>query len=433
MIKNTVDLITMGCSKNLVDTERLMASLGRSGYKTRHNPHDVNAEIAVVNTCGFIGDAKEESIEMILDLANAKKQGKIKKLLVMGCLSERYMKELQKEIPEVDSWFGKFNWNGIVKEISGKEEAHGHKPWERVLTTFPHSAYVKISEGCNRRCAFCAIPLITGPHKSRPAIEILDEVKNLRDAGVKEFNIIAQDLSSYGTDISHRQELPALINDMARLEGVEWIRLHYAYPAQFPLEVLDVMRENANVCNYLDIALQHISDPVLTNMRRNITSDETYRLIEKIREKVPGIHLRTTLMVGFPGEGEKEFGELMKFVAEVRFERMGAFAYCEEEDTWGAKKFKDLVPPEEKERRLDTLMQLQEEISNDIQQLKVGNTYKVLVDREEDGKYIGRTQWDSPEVDPEVIIDADNLTPGRFYEVGIKQATPFELYGEVRQ
>lgn len=420
----------MGCSKNLVDSERLMASLSAGGFSVRHNPSTVGANVAVVNTCGFIGDAKEESIDMILQLAGAKKKGIIEKLIVMGCLSERYMQQLKDEIPEVDAWFGKFDWNGIGRYLGDNKERTGSRPWDRIITTLPHSAYVKISEGCNRRCAFCAIPLITGPHRSRPAHEILDEVKTLRDRGIKEFNIIAQDLSSYGLDLNHRQELPSLIDRMADIEGVEWIRLHYAYPAQFPMEVLDVMNARKNVCKYLDIALQHISDVVLTNMRRNINSDETYRLIELIRSKVPDIHLRTTLMVGFPGEGEKEFQELLDFTNTVRFERMGAFAYCEEEDTWGAKKFKDVIGTEEKQRRLDVLMQLQENISDEIQQQKVGKTLRVLIDRKEGMQHIGRTQWDSPEVDPEVIVKG-TVTPGEFYDIKINSATPFELYGEV--
>lgn len=429
--KISVDVVTMGCSKNLIDSERLMAQLQGAGLKPRHNPTDVKADVAVVNTCGFIGDAKEESIEMILSLVEAKEQGRVGKVMVMGCLSERYMKELMAEIPEVDGWFGKYNWNGVVGSITGIEEPTIVKPWERVITTPRHSAYIKISEGCNRRCAFCAIPLITGPHRSRPAAEILDEVKALADVGTKEFNIIAQDLSSYGLDLTHRPELPRLIDDMASVPGVEWIRLHYAYPAQFPMETLDVMASRPNVCNYLDIALQHISDQVLERMRRHITAAETVDLIERMREKVPGLHLRTTLMVGFPGETDEDFNRLLEFVKQVKFERMGAFAYSEEENTWAAKKYPDDVLPEVKQERLDTLMAAQEEISAELQAAKVGSTLKVLVDNEEEDNYVGRTQWDSPEVDPEVLIAKDKqLKIGEFYDVKIIGSSPFELYGK---
>lgn len=423
----------MGCSKNLVDSERLMASLMRNGFEVEHNPSPVNSDTLVINTCGFIGDAKEESIDMILRGAKAKEQGNVGKLIVMGCLSERYMQQLKSEMPEVDAWFGKFDWNGITRYLTGKSESVTDKPWNRVLTTLPHSTYIKISEGCNRKCAFCAIPIITGPHRSRPRQEILDEVKDLVSQGVKEFNVIAQDLSSYGLDISHRQELPRLIDDMASIDGVEWIRLHYAYPSQFPMEIADVMASHGNVCKYLDIALQHISDKVLSNMRRHITADQTVTLIEELRKRVPDLHLRTTMMVGFPGEGEKEFGELLDFIESTRFERLGAFAYCEEEDTWAARTLKDNIPDEEKQERLDTLMTLQEDISEEIQEKKIGKTLRVLIDTTEDDVYIGRTQWDSPEVDPEVIIEKPGmiLTPGEFYDVKIHRATPFELYGEV--
>ena len=428
-----VDVITMGCSKNLIDSERLMAMLEGTGITVRHNPERVKADVAVVNTCGFIGDAKEESIEMILEMTKAKQEGLIKSLFVMGCLSQRYPEELKESIPEVDGWYGKFDWPGIVRTLKG-DDSKIHRPWDRVVTTRSHSAYVKISEGCNRRCAFCAIPLITGPHHSREVTEILEEVRTLARGGTKEFNIIAQDLSSYGMDLTHRQLLPELIDSIADIPGVEWIRLHYAYPAQFPREVLKVMAQRENVCSYLDIALQHISDPVLSNMRRNISAAETRDLIAEIRETVPGIHLRTTLMVGFPGEGEKEFDELMDFVAQTRFERMGAFAYCEEEGTWGAKKFIDNIPADEKQRRLDAVMALQQDISDDIQQGKIGKTFNVLIDEKENEYYVGRTEWDSPEVDPVVLIKSDKkIIPGEFYNVKVNGATPFELYGNVEQ
>lgn len=429
----TVDVFTMGCSKNLVDSERLLAMFARRGIEARHNPARAAATAAVVNTCGFIGDAKEESIEMILSLVRAKNDGRIGKLYVMGCLSERYLSELQTEIPEVDAWFGKFNWDAIVDCLTHEQQiVADSKVWERQLTGPSHSAYIKISEGCNRHCAFCAIPLITGRHTSRPMEQILEETAHLAAKGVKEFNVIAQDLSSYGLDTQKRLMLPELIDSMARISGVEWIRLHYAYPAQFPMDLLPVMAEHDNVCKYLDIALQHISDPVLKNMRRNITADETRRLINNIRGAVKDIHLRTTLMVGFPGEGEREFEELLDFVEQTRFERMGAFAYCEEENTPAARLFKDSVPSEEKQRRLDILMERQQEISAQIQQQKVGKTLKVLIDRAEEDYYVGRTQWDSPEVDPEVLVKKrQQLHPGHFYDVKITEASPFELYGEV--
>lgn len=426
----TVDVVTMGCSKNLVDSERLLGGFRRAGIEARHNPTRIKADYAVVNTCGFIGDAKEESIEMILQLIGQKQKGNVGKVMVMGCLSERYVDELKAELPEVDAWYGKYDWHGIVSEITGKPRRDDERPWNRVITTAPHSAYLKISEGCNRRCAFCAIPLITGPHRSRQMQEIVDEANVLARNGVKELNVIAQDLSSYGLDLNHCQQLPALIDTLADVPGIEWIRLHYAYPAQFPMEVLDVMRNRHNVCTYLDIALQHISDPVLHNMRRHINRQQTLDLIAEMRSAVPGLHLRTTLMTGFPGEGDKEFMELMDFVNDVRFERMGAFAYCEEENTWAAKKYADSIPEEEKQRRLDVLMAAQEEISAHIQRGKVGETLKVLVDTVENDHYVGRTQWDSPEVDPEVIIEKTvTLKPGEFCNVRITDSSAFELYG----
>ena len=429
--KHEVDVVTLGCSKNLIDSERLLGRLAKAGIKAYHNPDKIGSESVVVNTCGFIGDAKEESIEMILDLVGAKERGEIGKIAVMWCLSERYRKELEEEIPEVDRWFGKFDWPGVVKWLNPSSDDTIVKPWDRVVTTLPHNAYLKISEGCNRRCAFCAIPLITGSHKSRPFEEIEDEVRSLVDNGVREFNVIAQDLSSYGLDLYHTQKLPELIERLANINGVDWLRLHYAYPSQFPMEIMDVMARNKNVCNYLDIALQHISDNVLGSMRRHITSSQTRELLAEMRNKVPGLHLRTTLMVGFPGEGEKEFLELMDFAKEQKFERMGAFAYCEEDDTYAARMLKDSVPPEEKQRRLDALMELQEEISLEIQNQKVGQKLRVMIDREENDHYVGRTEWDSPEVDPEVLVKKGEkeLRPGEFYEVVIDEAMPFELIG----
>ena len=428
-----LSLITMGCSKNLVDSEHVKHMFEEAGYLVEHNPESIDADEVVINTCGFIGDAKEESIEMILQCAQAKKNGLVKHISVMGCLSERYRDELAAEIPEVDNWFGKFDWKGIVNVLSPSNEKPC-KPWKRSLTTPPHSAYVKISEGCNRFCAFCAIPLITGRHKSRPIEEILTEIEWLVEKGVKEFNIIAQDLSSYGTDLYGHHSLAELIDRMANIKGVEWIRLHYAYPSDFPYDILPVMAKHNNVCKYLDIALQHCSDTVLTNMRRHISSEEQRQLIARIRREVPGIHLRTTLMVGFPGEGEDEFNELLNFVKEQKFERMGAFAYCEEEGTFGAKNFKDAISDEVKQSRLDRLMAAQEEIALESNQSKLGKMLRVLIDGENEEYYIGRTEWDSPEVDPEVLIrkkDLSDITPGTFVYVNVVEALPYELIAEL--
>lgn len=428
-----LSLITMGCSKNLVDSEHVKHMFEEAGYLVEHNPESIDADEVVINTCGFIGDAKEESIEMILQCAEAKKNGLVRHISVMGCLSERYRDELAAEIPEVDNWFGKFDWKGIVNVLSPSNEKPC-KPWKRSLTTPPHSAYVKISEGCNRFCAFCAIPLITGRHKSRPIEEILTEIEWLVEKGVKEFNIIAQDLSSYGTDLYGHHSLAELIDRMADIKGVEWIRLHYAYPSDFPYDILPVMAKHNNVCKYLDIALQHCSDTVLTNMRRHISAEEQRQLIARIRREVPGIHLRTTLMVGFPGEGEDEFNELLNFVKEQKFERMGAFAYCEEEGTFGAKNFKDTISDEVKQSRLDRLMALQEDIALESNQSKLGKMLRVLIDGENEEYYIGRTEWDSPEVDPEVLIRKKNLsdiTPGTFVYVNVVEALPYELIAEL--
>ncbi|MDE6509978.1 MAG: 30S ribosomal protein S12 methylthiotransferase RimO [Muribaculaceae bacterium] len=425
----TVDVISLGCSKNLVDSERLLAMFGRSGIDARlaETPGERKADAVVINTCGFIGDAKEESINTILEAAGAKDAGRVGKVVVMGCLSERYSGELPAELPEVDAWYGKFDWPEIVKLMAREHPAV--TDYDRVITTPRHHAYLKISEGCNRFCAFCAIPLITGRMHSRPIEEIEAEVKALTRRGVREFNIIAQDLSSYGLDLEgHRHRLPELVERLADISGVDWLRLHYAYPSDFPYGILPVMASRDNVCSYLDIALQHISDRVLENMRRHITGAQTRELIARMREEVPDLHLRTTLMVGFPGEGEREFDELMEFVKQTRFERMGAFAYCEEEDTYAARNFKDLIPQEEKQRRLDALMALQEKISLEQQEAKVGKTLRVMIDREESEFYVGRTQWDSPEVDPEVLVRKTMpLKPGVFADVTVESAMPFEL------
>lgn len=429
-----IAVITLGCSKNLVDSERLMRMLSDVGYEVTDAASDDFLEsdgrkIVVINTCGFIGDAKEESVNEILSWCEVRKSGDIDALYVMGCLSERYSKELPAEIPEVDGWYGKTDWPRLVTDLAHR--APGSAPYDRVITTPRHHAYLKIAEGCNRFCAFCAIPLITGRYKSRPIEEIVEEVKMLVGRGVKEFNVIAQDLTNYGTDLYGKVEIARLVDEISRVEGVEWIRLHYAYPKDFPLELLDVMASRPNVCKYLDIALQHVSDNVLANMRRHITGAQTRELLAEIRRRVPGIHIRTTLMVGFPGEGEEEFAELLDFVKEQRFERMGAFAYCEEEDTFGAKNFSDDIPDEVKQSRLEQLMAAQEEISLSIQESKVGKRMRVVIDREEPEFYVGRTEFDSPEVDPEVLISKNKpLERGKFYDVVITSALPFELMAE---
>ena len=429
MRKNKIDIISLGCSKNLVDSEHLMRQFQAAGYRVAHNPSRIDGETVVVNTCGFIADAQQESIDTILQLGEAKRQGKIRNLFVMGCLSERFRADLMESLPEVDRMYGKFDWKKMLADLG--HAYHDQLARERVLTTPDHYCYLKISEGCNRFCAFCAIPLITGHHTSVPMDELLDEVRRLSGQGVKEFNVIAQDLSSYGLDLEGRMMLPELIDRMAQIDGVEWIRLHYAYPTQFPYDILPVMASHDNVCSYLDIALQHISDKVLSNMRRHITRRETLDLLARLRREVPGIHIRTTLMVGFPGEGEKEFQELMDFTREARFERMGAFAYSEESGTWAAEHLSDDIPQEVKQERLQRLMEQQEAISLEIQEGKIGQTLRVMVDREEDEYYVGRTQWDSPEVDPEVLITKGDqpLAFGEFAQVRIQQALPFELVG----
>ena len=431
MRRNTIDIITLGCSKNLVDSEKLMRQLEANGYKVTHDSPNPQGEIAVINTCGFIGDAKEESINMILEFCEAKEEGKLKKLYVMGCLSERYLKELEVEIPQVDKFYGKFNWNELLADLG--KDYHDEIAIERTLTTPKHYAYLKISEGCDRSCAYCAIPIITGKHISRPMEEIIGEVKLLVSQGVKEFQIIAQELTYYGVDLYKSQKLPELIEKIAQVPGVEWVRLHYAYPTHFPEDLFRVMRENDNVCKYMDIALQHISDNMLTRMRRNVSKSETYDLIEKFRREVPGIHIRTTLMVGFPGETEEDFEELKEFVQKARFDRMGAFAYSEEEGTYAAQTYEDFIPHEVKQARLDELMALQQEISAELSGAKIGQEFKVIIDRKEGDYYIGRTQFDSPEVDPEVLIKADGkrLFSGRFYRVRITNADDFDLFGEI--
>ena len=433
MRRNKIDIISLGCSKNLVDSEHLMRQFAANGYTMEHNPSRVNGEIVVVNTCGFIQDAQQESVDMILQLVDAKREGKIKKLFVMGCLAERFLAELQNEpeFADVDKFYGKFNWKEMLADLG--KTYHEELASERVLTTPRHYAYLKISEGCNRFCAFCAIPLITGRHKSVPIDDLLDEVRTLVAEGVKEFNVIAQDLSSYGLDLYGEMKLPELVDRMAQIPGVEWIRLHYAYPTQFPYELLPVMAKHPNVCKYLDIALQHISDKVLANMRRHIGREETLALLERLRREVPGIHIRTTLMTGFPGEGEAEFEELKQFVRDAKFDRMGAFAYSEEEGTYAQEHYDDVIPQEVKDARVSELMDIQEQISLELNEQKVGTVQRVIIDSEEDDYYVGRTQYDSPEVDPEVLIKKDKkLKTGEFYAVTIVEAMPFDLIGEVR-
>jgi len=427
----SVDIISLGCSKNLVDSEILMGLMEAHGYQCTHDSDDPQGEIVVVNTCGFINDAKEESINTILEFAQAKTEGRIEKLFVMGCLSERYLADLEKEIPEVDGWYGKFNYKQLLKDLGTIDNLEDIKQAPRHITTPRHYAYLKISEGCDRHCAYCAIPLITGRHQSRPMEEILDEVRQLVKDGTKDFNIIAQELTYYGIDIDGKQHIAELIERMADIPGVEWIRLHYAYPAHFPWDLLRVMREKKNVCKYLDIALQHISDHMLLQMQRHVTKEETYELIRKMREEVPGIHIRTTLMVGFPGETEEDFEELKAFVKWARFERMGAFAYSEEEGTYSEQHYEDDVPEEVKQQRLDKLMRIQQHISAEIEAEKVGQTLKVIIDRREGDYYVGRTEFCSPEVDPEVLIPVEEreLTIGDFYDVRINDSEEFDIYG----
>ena len=440
MKRGEIDFITLGCSKNLVDAERVMRQLEAVGWKCVHDPEEPKAEVCVINTCGFIGDAKEESINMILQMAERKKHGKLRKLIVMGCLSERYRAELESELPEVDAYYGKFDFENMVKQLeiskSRNLETSKCSSFERHLTTPKHYAYLKISEGCNRMCSYCAIPLITGRHTSRPKDEILNEVRWLVNQGVKELNVIAQDLSSYGLDLEKRHMLPELIDEMAQIEGVEWIRLHYAYPTDFPEQLLDVMAKHPNVCKYLDIALQHCTDHMLTLMRRHITRAEQDALIRKIREKVPGICIRTTLLVGHPGETEQDFEQLKQWVKEMRFERMGCFAYSDEEGTYANKHYSDDIPQETKDARAAQLMAIQQQISAEMMAQFVGKTEKVIIDRKEGDYFIGRTQYDSPEVDCEVLINGEGMKGqkakvGQFVNVKITQAEEFDLYGEI--
>lgn len=425
--RGVVDVVTMGCSKNLVDSELLMRQFNALGYEVRHDNPIPDGDIVIVNTCGFIGDAKEESINTILQLVNFKKKRKNNKLFVMGCLSERYLNELQDEIPEVDKYYGKFNYTNILTDLG--QEFRADLRLERTLTTPPHYAYLKISEGCNRTCSYCAIPLITGKHRSRSIEDIEKEVCLLVDSGVKEFQLIAQDLSYYGVDRYKTQKLPELVERIADIKGVEWIRLHYAYPAHFPDDILRVMRERDNVCKYLDIALQHISDPMLNLMRRNITKEQTYSLIRKMRIEVPGIHLRTTMLVGHPGETEQDIEEMKNFLRFARFERLGAFTYSNEESTFAFDHYQDDIPQEIKQSRMDEIMMLQQEISNEISREKIGVKLKVIIDRKEGNYWIGRTEFDSPEVDPEVMIECADvgLNIGDFCMAEVTDVSGYDL------
>ncbi|MDR0427421.1 MAG: 30S ribosomal protein S12 methylthiotransferase RimO [Dysgonamonadaceae bacterium] len=426
MKTNKVDIITLGCSKNLVDSEFLMRQFTANGYAVSHDSKVSEGSIVVINTCGFIGDAKEESVNTILQFGEARKANRICKLFVMGCLSERYLKELQELIPEVDKYYGKFNWKELISDLG--KSYHNELANEREITTPSHFSYLKIAEGCNRACAYCSIPMITGTYKSRPIEEIEAEVKFLVDKGVKEFQLVAQDLTYYGKDIYKKYNLAELVERISEIKGVEWIRLHYAYPTHFPMDLLKVMREKTNVCNYLDIALQHSSNAVLKKMRRNITREETIDLLKKIREEVPGIYLRTTMMVGFSDETEEDFQDLLDFVKEMRFERLGAFPYSEEEGTYSALHYQDNVSDEIKQLRMNELMTVQEKIADEVNQSQIGRTLKVIIDREEAGFYIGRTEYDSPEVDPEVLIEKNGkMQIGHFYDVEITGSQSFDL------
>ncbi len=431
MRKRKVDIITMGCSKNLVDSEHLIRQFEANGFSVEHDPEVPKGEIAIINTCGFIEAAKQESIDMILEFAQAKDEGRLKKLFVMGCLSERYMNDLAAEIPQVDKFYGKFNWKEVLSDLGS--EYHKEYDNERTLTNSSHYAYLKISEGCNRHCSYCAIPIMTGNHQSRPMEEIIAEVKSLVKQGVKEFQVIAQELTYYGLDLYKEKKIAELVERISDLPGVEWIRLHYAYPAQFPMELLRVIRERDNVCKYLDIAFQHISNHMLELMLRHVTKEDTYSLIEKFRQEVPNLCIRTTLMVGHPGETEQDFEELKEFVEKVRFDRMGAFTYSEEEGTYAALHYKDDVPADVKQKRLDELMAIQEKIVAELSAKKIGQTLKTIIDREEGDYFIGRTEFDSPEVDPEVLIKKEEhkLNIGEFYQVKITDSDEFDLYGTV--
>ncbi len=429
-MKRKINVVTLGCSKNVVDSENLMAQLKANGYEVVFDSNDPDAGTVVVNTCGFIGDAKEESIETILSFARAKTAGIIDHLFVIGCLSERYQKELEEEIPEADGFFGVRNIWEVIDRIGGeyKKELVG----ERVLTTPGHYAYLKISEGCNWGCGYCAIPLIRGKHRSVPMEELVREAERLAERGVRELLVIAQDTTYYGLDLYGERKLGELLRRLCRVEGIRWVRLHYAYPAQFPGEVIEVLRDEPKMCKYLDIPFQHISDNQLQSMRRGIDKERTYALIDRLRTEIPDIAIRTTLLTGYPGETEQDFEELVEFVERVRFDRLGVFPYCEEEGTYSAENLRDDVPPAIKERRVNRIMAVQNAVSRENNEKRTGSRELVVIDRLEDGYYIGRTQYDSPEVDQEVLIPADRpLTIGEFYPVEVVSAEDYDLYGKL--
>jgi ribosomal protein S12 methylthiotransferase len=429
-MKKRVNVVTMGCSKNLVDSEVLLNQLERGKYEVVHDGSGTGYDAVFINTCGFIYDAKQESIDMILDYAEAKKRGDIGKLFVMGCLSERYQKDLETEIPEVDRYFGKFDMKAMVDEL--KVTFHPEYIYERKITTPSHFAYLKISEGCNRSCSFCAIPMMTGKHKSRTIESLVTEARYLAKKGVKEILLIAQELSYYGIDIYGKSRLVDLVNAISEIEGIEWIRLHYLYPTKFPFDILPVMRENPKVCKYLDMPLQHIANPVLKNMMRHVTREETEALIKRIKDEVPGVIIRTTFLVGFPDETEDDFEELKQFVEETRFERLGVFPFSNEEGTYAYIHFKDKLSDEEKQERADEIMEIQQQISAELNREKIGKTFKVIIDRQEGEFYIGRTEFDSPEVDGEVLVTSENeLKKGEFVNVKITGAEDYDLFGVV--
>jgi len=430
MEKKRVNVVTMGCSKNLVDSEVLLNQLERGKFEVVHDSSETGFDAVFVNTCGFIHDAKQESIDMILDYAEAKKRGDIGKLFVMGCLSERYQKDLETEIPEVDRYFGKFDMKAMVDEL--KVTYQPEYIYERKITTPSHFAYLKIAEGCNRSCAFCAIPQMTGKHQSRTLESLVKEARYLAKKGVKEILLISQELSSYGVDIYGKNQLPKLIEQISEIEGIEWIRLHYLYPTKFPYEILPIMRENPKVCKYLDMPLQHIANPVLKRMMRHVTREETEALINRIKDEVPGVILRTTMLVGFPGETDDDFVELKQFVRETKFEKLGVFPYSHEEGTYAAKRFSDDVPEEVKQARADEIMEIQQQVSAELNREKIGQVLNVIIDRKEDDFYIGRTEFDSPEVDGEVLVTSETeLEKGEFVQVKITGAEDYDLYGTI--
>ena len=429
ILKKRINIITMGCSKNLVDSEHLMRQLDVAGFETMHDARLDEATVVVINTCGFIHDARQESVDMILQCVEAKKKGIIEQLFVTGCLSELYKKELVLEVPEVDQYFGAQNLEEIIRKVAGDYRYDLRN--ERIVTTPAHYAYLKIAEGCNRTCAFCSIPHIRGPHVSTTVEDVLSEAEFLVEKGVKELLVISQDISYYGLDLYRKQMLPELISRLCEIEDIRWVRLHYAYPNRFPMEIVEMIQHERKICRYLDIPMQHISDRVLKKMRRNITGEETKTLIEKIREKAPDIAFRTTLIVGHPGETDKDFANLVDFVEQTRFDRLGVFTYSHEENTYSAKNYRDNIPKKVKQERADHIMNIQRHISEELNRLKIGKTFETVIDRIEGDYYVGRTQYDSPEVDTEVLIrcsDAD-LKIGNFYPVKIYDATEFDLYG----